>query len=183
MLFTLYGAVGYGWWWGWQGQHVRWWLALCAAAAAVRTLKAVARVRRYKAWLAEFQAIAAEDLPRRQKRSGRGWVLGGGAVVLFVAIPVCLVRIQGDEGLPYRDTLVAALTLLWCLACLILAWKFLRLCWRRVRRSGARRAERRKVEAENAPVTWLVGVPSSSPSRAEAAAELPEYAGRLMDKG
>src|ERR1039458_2849247 len=75
VLFALYGAVGYGWWWGWQGQHVRWWVALCALAAAVRTLKAIGKVRRYKAWRAEFEAIAAEDLPRRQKRRGRGWKL------------------------------------------------------------------------------------------------------------
>jgi hypothetical protein len=182
MLFTLYGAVGYCWWWGWQGQHVRWWVALCAAAAAVRTLKAIVRVRRYKAWLAEFQAIAAEDPSRRQKRSGRRWPSLVGAVALFVAIPVCLPQIQSNGALPYREQLVTALTLLWCLAGLILAWKFLRLCWRVVRRSAAKSAERRRVEAENAPVAWLVGVPSSSPSRAEAERALPEYCARLLEQ-
>ena len=181
MLFALYAAVGYCWWWGWQGQHVRWWVALCSAAAAVRTLKAVGKVRRYNAWVAEWQAIGGDDgPPRRQKIRGRGWVFVTGAAVLFVVIPVCVPQIQSNQTIPGREALATALTWLWGLACLILAWKSLRLCWRLVRRSAARRTERRQVEAENAPVAWLVGVPSSSPSRAEAERALPEYCARLI---
>ena len=41
--------------------------------------------------------------------------------------------------------------------------------------------ERRQAEAEAEPVKWLVGRPSSSPSREEAARNLPEYSARLIE--
>jgi hypothetical protein len=178
LLFVLYVAIVLGWYQG----NVPWWLALGAVAAAVRTLSAIGKVRRYKAWSADWQAAGAEDEPpRRQKRGKRGWVFVTGAGVLFVAIPTYLPQIRNIEAIP--NALVTALTWLWVAACLLLVWKLLRLFWLVVSRSTARATARRRARAEAAPVAWLVACASSSPSRAAAEQNLPEYTARLIGVG
>jgi hypothetical protein len=59
LLFVCYAAIVAGWYEG----DVVWWLALTALGAAMRTLSAVGQVRRYKAWLAEWNAMGAKDEP------------------------------------------------------------------------------------------------------------------------
>lgn len=165
LLFFGYAAVVWDWWY--RG-GVPWWLAVGAVAAAGRTLGAVGRMRRYKAWLAAWQAMGAKDEPSPPKKKRR-WMFIIGAALLAVAIPVCLPPKPGNE------TTVAVLTILWFGACLYLVFTLVRAVLRR-------RAKRRKAKAEVAPVAWLVGRPSSSPSRSEAERNLPEYCARLLAK-
>jgi hypothetical protein len=167
LLFLVYAAVVAGWY---EGQVV-WWLALGSVGAAIRTLSAVGRVRRYKAWLAAWNAMGAteEAAPsREEKRRRRRQLFVTVAALLLLAIPVCLSYLQGNEESR------AALALLWVAACLYLVGLVLRSITRRM-------AKRRKAQREaTKPVEWMLGRASSSPSRSEATRKLPEYCGRLL---
>jgi len=168
LLFLGYAAIVAGWY---DGQVV-WWLALGSVGAAMRTLSAVGRVRRYKAWLAEWNAMGAREEPGpppKEKRDGRRRVFVTSAALLVLAIPVCLPNLQGNEE--WRT----ALTLLWVVACLYLVGLAL---WSITRRMTKRR--KTQQEAAPAPVEWMLGRASSSPSRSEAAQKLPEYCTRLL---
>ena len=176
VLLVVYAAVVAGWY---QGLDVPWWLAVGAVAAAFRTLAAVVGMRRYKAWLAEWQAMGAHDDAPPLPKKKRAWKLVAGALPLLVAIPAYLGAIKRDhEAIPNEVAL--ALVVLWGVACLYVAWKLLRPVWRGVKWLSARRATRRRAKAEAAPVAWLVGRASSSPSRASAQRNLPEYCARLI---
>jgi hypothetical protein len=167
LLFLCYAAVIAGWY---EGQVV-WWLALGSVGAAFRTLSAVGRVRRYKAWMAEWNAMGAreESAPRgKQKRGARHWVLI--AVLLLLAIPASLPYLGGN------DEWRTALSLLWVVACVFVVGLALRSIIRRI----ARRFKSQR-EVVNAPVKWMLGRASSSPSRTEAARKLPEYCTRLLN--
>lgn len=165
-LLLLVGSalVVAGWY---QGAGVPWWLALGAALAALRTLSAVGRVRRYKAWLAEWNAMAQDEPAPRPKKKGRGWMFVTCAVALLLAIPAYLPQAQ-DAGI------ATPLELLWGLAGLYLVFRIMRRMMRR-------RKERPREQAEAVPVEWLLGRASSSPSRSEAARNLPEYSARLLN--
>jgi hypothetical protein len=170
LLFMLYAAVVLGWY----QDDVAWWLALGAVAAAFRTLGAVGKLRRYNAWLAQWQAMGAESEapPRRKKR--RGLMVAAGAAFLTVAIPLSM-----SPGTKPSD----GLTALWCVACLTLLYSLAWMLRRAVKRSSSRAAAKRREEAEAAPVAWLLPCASSSPSRAEAQGNLPEYCARLIGRG
>lgn len=167
LLFLVYAAVIAGWY---EGQVV-WWLALGSVGAAIRTLSAVGRVRRYKAWQAEWNAMGAreESAPQnRDKRGARRSVFL--ASLLLLAIPMCLPYLGGNEE--WRT----ALSLLWVVACLFVVGLALRSITRRV----SKRLKSRR-EVVYAPVKWMLGRASSSPSRTEAARKLPEYCTRLLN--
>jgi len=164
VLFVAYAAVIFGWF---QSPGVPWWLALGAAVAAIRTLSAVGTLRRYKAWLAEWSAMGAHNEPAPQPKKKIGpWVFVTGTVLLLLAIPAYLAQAQ-DAGL------AIALELLWGVAGLYLVFRIMR-CLMRPRK------ERPHKQSEAAPVEWLLGRASSSPSRSEAARKLPEYSARLL---
>ena len=156
---------------GWYEGQVVWWLALGSVGAAIRTLSAVGRVRRYKAWMAEWNAMGAreESAPQNNgKPRARRWVFL--AALLLLGIPMCLPYLGGNEE--WRT----ALSLLWVPACLFVVGVALRRIIRRI----ARRFKSRR-EVVNAPVKWMLGRASSSPSRSEAAQKLPEYCARLLN--
>jgi hypothetical protein len=167
LLFLVYAAVIAGWY---EGQVV-WWLALGSLGAAIRTLSAVGRVRRYKAWQAGWNAMGAreESAPRnKDKRGARRWVFV--AALLLLGIPASLPYLGGNEE--WRT----ALSLLWVVACLFVVGLALRSITRRI----SKRLKSRR-EVVNAPVKWMLGRPSSSPSRSEATQKLPEYCARLLN--
>jgi hypothetical protein len=167
LLFAGYAAIIAGWY---EGQ-LTWWLALMAAGASVRTISAVARVRRYKAWLAEWNAMGRTEQPApKPKRGSRRWIFITGAVLLLLAIPASSPYMQGN------DTAWAAAVTVWIAAFVYLAGVVLR-------RITRRRTKRSKVEAkaEAAPVVeCMLGRASGSPSRADAARQLPKYTNRLL---
>ena len=61
LLFIGYAAIVVGWYQG----HFAWWLAVGALAAAFRTLGAIEKMRRYKAWLVEWQMMGQDAPPVR----------------------------------------------------------------------------------------------------------------------
>jgi len=172
LLFVLYAAIVVGWH---QGGRIPWWMAVGAVSAAGRTWSAIRMVRRYKAWLADWQAMGAEnEPPRPPKKRGRGWTLPTSAALLLLVIPVCVSHARDHEAL------VRKLTLLWFSVCLYLVLALLWTCMRRVRAWRRRKVEKATAGAD-APVSWLIEPPPSSSSRMEAAVNLPEYSGRLLD--
>jgi hypothetical protein len=94
LLFLGYAAIVVSWS---QGE-APWWLALVSVGASIRTLSAIGRLRRYKAWLAEWNAIGAAEQPRpKEKRGGRRRLLITGAVLLLLAIPTCFRYLPMNE--------------------------------------------------------------------------------------
>jgi hypothetical protein len=157
---------------GWYQGRVSWWVGVAAIAAAGRTLGALKRVRVYKAWLADWQAMtAAHDAPPRPQKK---WLRGGVVVITAVCIAV-VIPLTVPAGRKPSDTL----SVIWCVACLILVWKLLALLRRMLKRASSR-AVARQAKADDEPVTWLLGRPSASPSRAEAERNLPEYCAGLI---
>jgi hypothetical protein len=182
LLFAVYAAVVLGWYEG----DVVWWLALGAVGAAIRTLSAVGQVRRYKAWQAQWQAMGeplhtAAPPPRLPKKTKRRRGRFIGAALLFLGLPAYLAQIVNDEW-HSNDTLVGLLALLWGAVCLYLVFRFFRGIVRRGTTRHAGKAEGVEAETEVAPVAWLVGRPSFSPSCADAMRNLPEYSARLLKR-
>jgi hypothetical protein len=167
LLFIGYAVIIAGWYEG----RVSWWMGVAAIAAAVRTLGAVKRVRAYKAWLAEWQAMSGNDAPPRTgKNPLRGWMLVVIAMLIAVAAPLAGSRMSD------------AVTVIWSLACLYLVFALVRGILRRVRGRREVQAEVGQAKDEAAPVAMLLDLPSSSPSREEAERNLPEYCARLLHK-
>ena len=171
LLFLCYAAIIAGWIDG----EVVWWVGLGTLGASIRTLSAVRKLRRYKAWRAEWEAMGATDEPQRPERERRTrWKLLTVAALLFLAIPGYLPQINYNEGL------VATLKLLWALACLYMLFRVLQPIVGLMRRATKRTAEKASEKTALAPVEWTLGRASSSPSRDEAARKLPESCRRLL---
>ena len=91
LLFIVYGTVIVAW----SDGRVPWWWALFAALAALRTLKAVGEVRRYKTWLANWNAMdAQQQAPPRRK------ILTAGRVLLIIAVAAFLFPLLQPPGTP-----------------------------------------------------------------------------------
>jgi hypothetical protein len=164
----------------WLAGGASWWLGIIALLVAMQTLSAVGKVSRYKAWSVEWQAMGEPiDAPaaRLAQKPRRKWVLRTITALLFAGIPAYLPEIQ--DG----DPLLTALTALWMAVCLYLAFKVMRGLARRMMKRRTVKAEVAKARADAAPVAWPLDRASSSPSRAEAERNLPEYCARLLERG
>lgn len=164
LLFMGYGSIIMGWFQG----RLPWWLAALAALAALKTLKALGEVRRYNAWLANWNAMDAQEHPEakpKRKLPSMQRVLVVIAGVMFV-FPLLQATDTPDSGLKQIAWVISGLYLLFVLVRFIL---------RRVRRG--RNAQ---VQGESQPVSWLVGRASSSPSREDATKHLPDYCAGLV---
>jgi hypothetical protein len=151
---------------GWSDGHLPWWLALLAFLAALKTLKAVGEVRRYKTWLANWNAMdgQAQTKPARKLPSvGRVLVLIAAAIFLF---PLFQAPGTSDSGLKEAA---------WVASGLYLVFALVRFILRRVRKG--RSAE---GGGESKPVYWLIDRASSAPSREDAAQNLPDYCDGLL---
>jgi hypothetical protein len=142
----------------------------------MKTLGSIQRVRRYKAWHAEWLAMGGQDAPVQPKKR-RGIVI---ASVLAVALPFAAAQLRDNAAIP--NSMADELMWVWAIACLYLAcrlaWKLMTLTRRRLGRA----AQQREAKEDLAPISWLVPLTSSSPSRAEAEANLPEYCARLISR-
>jgi peptidoglycan/LPS O-acetylase OafA/YrhL len=153
-----------------------WWLMLAAIYIASQTANSVRELRAYNGWAERWQAMAmgtavAPPKPRRKKHPALDNAVG---MVAVVALP-WLASQMSDR----TERLLVAY--LWLAVCVLLIFRFVRGV---VRFFKARRTQQSKAESiEIQPVSWLVDRASSSPSRAEAMRQLPEYSGRLIGKG
>lgn len=167
LLFILYAVTV----WGWYEGAVSWWMALLAVGAAQRTLRSYREVKRYTAWRVQWEAMGPplNDRPAPSPRAPAAAHKGFVAVAVLVAIGV---PFYGTGG---SDSVLG----MWLAACSILVVEFVRAV-RRGRRSGAKPSGRGKAEAaDDSPVAWMLGPAASSPTRAEAERNLPDYCARL----
>jgi hypothetical protein len=163
LLFIGYGAVITSWFEG----HVPWWLALFAALAALRTLKAVGEVRRYKTWLANWNAMdAQEQAPPRRKILTLNRVLPVIAGAAFLFLP--LLRAPGTSDSALQQGI-------WVVSGLYLVFALVRFILRRVRKGSTA-----QPQSESKPVSWLIDRASSAPSREDATENLPDYCAGLL---
>jgi len=174
LLCLCYSAIIVGWC---QGAVV-WWLGLAAIGLFIRTLSAVGQLRRYNAWLAEWNAMGAKEEPApppRERAGGRRRVFVASAALLLVAIPACSQYLQDNEALR------GALRLLWIVAGIYLVGLVLRRITRRTTKHPKPQPKAATaLEAATTPVEWMLGRASSSPSRSDATRQLPEYCTRLL---
>jgi hypothetical protein len=163
LLFIGYGTVITGWLQG----NLPWWLAAIACLAALKTLKALGDVRRYKAWLAQWNAMdgQAEAKPKRKLPSiGRVLFLMAAAMFLFP-----LLQAPGTHDSALKEAA-------WVTSGLYLVFALVKFILRRVRRGRDRQGE-----GESKPVGWLIDRPSSAPSREDATQNLPDYCASLLN--
>ena len=169
---------------GWAGGAVPWWLAIAALCFAGTVRKAGQDVRRYNQWWASWQAMgatgaaprpAAKPSFRMRQKNAPPWVGVTIAALSLLVIPVFIAAPGADEGLRQL------LTLLWCGMALYLLWKLAaRLRRAFVKGAGTGSAGDRKSSATADVVAWVLPPASSSPSRADAMRQLPEYCARLI---
>jgi hypothetical protein len=155
-----------------------WWVAIFAFGFANGTVSAIRQMRGYNAWAAEWQAMAgnaAAPPPRKKSNPALDNAVGVAAVA---ALPWLASQVS-DQG----EKLIIAV--LWLVVCLVLLFRAVRGVVRRVRarRMARSNAVAQQTLAEVQPVAWLMDRASSSPSRADAMRELPEYSARLMGQG
>jgi hypothetical protein len=165
LLSLCYAATVAAWWEG----NVPWWLALAAIGAFIRTLSAIGQVRRYKAWVAEWNAMDAKEQPRPKDKPASRWKSVTAAVFLFLAIPMCFPHLLVSQESR------TALMLLWSLASIYLFVSVVRGI-----RQRARNRSMAQQEAAATQVDWMLGRASSSPSRSEATRKLPEHCAGLL---
>ena len=164
---------------GWSEGRVPGLAALVAGLAAARTLAAVNEVRRYNAWRTEWEGMGAINAPPPAKKS-RVWSRIIAAALLLVVIPAYL------RQEPDAERFATPLEWIWVATGIFLLWNLFALVWRSVRRSAGRSTvakQSKTKEVEAAPVTWVGGPASFSPSRADAQRNLPEYSARLIGRG
>jgi hypothetical protein len=178
-----------------QGGGAPWWLALASVAGILKVFSAVGKMRRYNAWLKDWNGMTEEEEPRRAedsrprkpergsaatlRKQGRKrlWKLLTWAAALALTAPVWLAAF----GAKPPDGIAA----LWFASFLFLLARLLARLFRLLLRRGARRGEA-KADAKakgGGHVACLLRVPSSSPSRADAERYLPDYCARLLAAG
>jgi hypothetical protein len=163
----LAAAAIVGWWVG----AVPWWLALGMVVMAGPVRRAGLKVRAYDAWRAQWQAMAGYEVkPKRKRRFPRLWQQVVCALVFAVGLPY----VPGPPG----SRIAVMESWLWMAAWLyvacVLVWFILRLARRRGK-VGAK-----TTKEKDGPVYCLLPLPSSSPSRAEAVRNLPDYCAGLI---
>jgi hypothetical protein len=175
VMFLVCAALVSGWY---QGQFP-WWLALGAMFGALHTIDAIQRVRRYRAWRTQWNAMGG-DAPVKK----RGGTLTKVAATIAVLALLAMAGARDDANIQSDQALMVGLPVMFGASSLYLLAS-LALVLVRPRRQAARRRseaqkEKARAEAEAAPVTWLLPPSGSSPSREEATRNLPEYAAKLL---
>lgn len=149
-------------------------LALLGCFVALKTISSLKRVRRYKAWLKEWDAAGTPGTaPARRSTGGWRWatVL---ASLLFAGIIVCYPNAAGNPELQN------ALLWLWLFCGIFLIARFVRGIWKFIRKRRSRNEE--KADREVEPVSWMIGRTVDSPSRQAAVKSLPGYAARILNR-
>jgi hypothetical protein len=169
---------------GWFGGEVPWWLGLVALCFIGTVRKAVKDVRRYNQWSGAWAAMGAASAPprpaskpsfRMRQKDAPPWLGITIAALSLLVIPVFIAAPGAD------DALRTWLTLLWLAMAGYLIWKRAHVRRAHVRiGAGTAGAVRSKNSAAADVVEWVLPRASSSPSRADAVRNLPEYSARLI---
>jgi hypothetical protein len=172
---------------GWAGGEVSWWMAIAALYGAGTVRKAVRDVRNYNQWWSAWQAMGAGGAPPQEAtlkpplRKGRAssWTRVLLAAVSFVVIPFFIAVPGASEAL--RE----GLTVVWCFMVLYLVCKLTVTIVRGLRRKRGVTGTGLKEKTQSGAgevVEWVLPRALSSPSRADAIQNLPEYSARLIER-
>jgi len=185
----------------WLGGAVPWWLALMALCCVGTVRKAVHDVRRYDQWARAWEGMGGRPLGRParcgcghpectdgpaiggaatpkahrrgRKASSRWHSVIAAALLLFPIIPYF-----AESGA--SEALRNALALLWLATAVYLVCKVI-LNLRPRRNASVKASPAMPGKAKSADgVEWLLPPASSSPSRAEAEGNLPDYCAALV---
>jgi hypothetical protein len=154
---------------GWFYGHTTWVAALTGLLVGINTLSAVGRVRRYKVWKRDWDAVG-EPQPLA-KKGGRLPLLSIASLLLSIGVPIWLGSAHRPGSAMASD---AMLSLLWGLAILYLVFKFIRGLVRWLMKPSR--------EKSSAPVTWAIGTSTSNPSLKSSMRALPDYSLRLLSQ-
>jgi hypothetical protein len=172
---------------GWAEGTVPWWLGVAALCTAGSVRKAAQDVRSYKQWWTAWAAMGAAGAPSpaaTSKPSARGrkassWAGVTVAAVSLVMIPVWMAAPGASEALRQ------GLTAVWCGLALYLLWRLAARLRRAIFRAAGTVSAGAQSKTQSGPaevVEWALPRASSSPSRADAMRNLPEYSARLIGK-
>lgn len=160
----------------WFGGEVHWWLAVAAVCFVGTVRKSVQNVRRYNQWYAGWQAMGNAQGVTAPRRKTSSWFNVACALILLIVIPMFIAAPGPDKALSN------ALTWVWLAVVAYLLWKLAVSIQCALFRKGASTvsAGGSKTSASADVVQWVLPPASSSPSRADAVRNVPEYCSRLM---
>lgn len=173
---------------GWAGGEVSWWLAVAGLCGAGTVRRAVRDVRNYNQWWSAWLAIGAASAspqpatlkpPLRKRKASSSWPGVIVAAVSCVVIPFFIAVPGASEAL--RE----GLTVVWCFMVLYLVCKLTVTIVRGLRRKRGVTGTRLKEKTQSGAgevVEWVLPRALSSPSRADAIQNLPEYSARLIER-
>jgi hypothetical protein len=172
---------------GWVGHALPWWIGLIALYCVTSVRKAVNDMRHYNQWWASWHGMGSmpsiTPKPTVRRRNGSSpWTGVIAAALLLVSIPMAAAG--ADEGL------LNVLALLWLGVAVYLFYQ-LAVNVRRARTSVAVKespaSPATATKANTADVVdvvqWVLPPASSSPSRADAMRQVPDYCARLLTGG
>ena len=164
-------TLGGGWMiLSWSEGHAPLWFALIGFFVIAKTFSSVKQVKRYKAWLKEWNSVGTFGLQPAKQKNRTLLVLTLLAAALFIGILAYWP--QAAE----KPQLQNALVWIWLSCDLFLLARLLVGLGRLVRKRRDRNA---KTDSE--PVAWMLSRTVDSPSREMAVRSLPEYAARVLN--
>lgn len=152
----------------WSEGHAPLWFALIGFFVIAKTFSSVKQVKRYKAWLKEWNSVGTfgQQPAGEKKHALRGLTLL--AAALFIGI------IASWPQAADKPQLQNALVWVWLSCGLFLLARLAVAITRLIKRRA------RNVKADDEPVAWMLGRTVDSPSREMATRSLPEYAARVL---
>jgi hypothetical protein len=174
LLIAGAAMVIYGWYLG----HTVWWLALAAVGFVFRTLSAVGAVRRYKAWVAQWEAMGRVGGTPPPVAKPNPWKRGMLMAAALIGLPVAF----SQPAIQDNPALLSALEWGWGLLAIYCLLRVLAGLWRRAGSTARRRRQMRIEKSLDDPVTLAVAQASDNPTRASAERNLPDYCRQLMSR-
>jgi hypothetical protein len=160
----------------WFTGRTDWWWGLLSAAFAIRTFSAMSALRRYNAWLVEWQAMGGTDSAPVVTTNRRGTKLAFLIPLGFITI-LWLASVSAVQDSPaLLNTLRAAFVLL----ALYGGFRLLRRILQGARKTLGKVKEPAAKEALDEPIQLAVSGTKDSPTRADAERNLPDYCLPLM---
>jgi hypothetical protein len=165
VLFGVYAAVFIGFTQG----RIPVWMAAFAVAFAVATGNSVIEVRHYKRWMAAWESMGnmGNQVEPRHRHPWLSMLMAVGALFYIPTLHTS-----------HDETVTIAYVLIWLFSALYLVIAFIRMAV--LRRSRKADKPARQVEAQTAPVEFMMGRASSSPSLNDATRNLPDYAAAML---
>jgi hypothetical protein len=162
---------------GWTQGSDSVWHAMIGCFITVKTLACIKQLNRYNAWRKQWDAFGTFGKAPQQKKPVRPWrAISIVAPLLFVGIIVLGPQVAADN--PELQNLLMGL---WLLCGLFLAARSVIGVRKLIMRPRAKGYV--SAKPEDHVVTCTLGGTLDSPSRAQATANLPDYAARILSRG